>query len=109
MLRLARESGAQVFTSVLRTEGRLPLWRVPVLCPDPESAAALAREGAHLGISRLYRRPLPEIMGMAAAEAAERWPSAALIAGRLITLPTHGRLGERRESQLRRLLERQLR
>ena len=109
MLRLARESGAQVPACALAAEGLFPLWRVPVLCPDSESATVIAREGAHLGLSRLYSRPLPQIMGMAAAEVAPRWPNATGIAGRLITLPTHGRLGERRESQLRRLLESRLR
>jgi dTDP-4-amino-4,6-dideoxygalactose transaminase len=109
MLRLARESGARVPASALAAEGRFPLWRVPVLCPDSESATVIAREGAYLGLSRLYLRPLPQIMGMAATEVAPLWPNAAGIAARLITLPTHGRLGERRESQLRRLLESRLR
>jgi hypothetical protein len=109
MLRLARESGAQVPASALAAEGRFPLWRVPVLCPDSASATVIAREGTHLGLSRLYLRPLPQIMGRAATEVAQLWPNATGIAGRLITLPTHGRLGERRESQLRRLLESRLR
>jgi dTDP-4-amino-4,6-dideoxygalactose transaminase len=109
MLRLARESGAQVPPSALAAEGHFPLWRVPVLCPDAESATLIAREGAFLGLSRLYLRPLPQVMGMAATEVAPLWPNATEIAGRLITLPTHGRLGERRESQLRRLLESRLR
>ena len=109
MLRLAQESGARVPASALAAEGLLPLWRVPVLCPSSESATVIAREGAHLGLSRLYLRPLPQIMGMAATDVAALWPNATGIAERLITLPTHGRLGERREGQLRRLLELRLR
>jgi dTDP-4-amino-4,6-dideoxygalactose transaminase len=109
MLRLARESGARVLASAMEAEGRLPLWRVPIVCPSPASAALLAKEGVHLGISRLYVRPLPQIIGMDTADVAARWPNAAWVAERLITLPTHGRLGERLESELRKLLERHLR
>jgi hypothetical protein len=109
MLRLARESGARVLSSAMEAEGRLPLWRVPIVCPSPASAALLAKEGVHLGISRLYVRPLPRIIGMDTADVAARWPNAAWVAERLITLPTHGRLGERLESELRKLLERRLR
>ena len=109
MLQLAQDAGARVPMSALQNQGRAPLWRVPVYCPTPESAVALAQEGAYLGISRLYARPLPEIMGLARAEVASRWPEAAWIAERLVTLPTHGRLGARLESELRRLLERHLR
>jgi hypothetical protein len=109
MLQLAQDSGARLPVSALQNQDRAPLWRVPVLCPTPESAAALARDGGHLGISRLYRRPLPEIMGIAPAEVVMQWPEAAWLAERLVTLPTHGRLGGRLEDELRRLLERYLR
>jgi hypothetical protein len=109
MLRLAREAGAQVPESALQAGDFSPLWRVPVLCPTPESARILAREGAHLGLSRLYGRALPEIMQVPPEEAAAHWPGAVWIAERLITLPTHGRLGERAEDELRVLLERWLR
>lgn len=108
MLRLARECGARVPSSALAAGDRVPLWRVPVLCPSPESAARLAEEGAYLGVSRLYARPLPQIMGMPAEEVAMRWPNATWIADRLVTLPAHGRLGERLQERLRRLLERRL-
>jgi len=105
MLRVARDCGATVPSTVSMAAERAPLWRIPVLCPTPESAARLAYEGVHLGISRLYAQPLPQIVGMPAREVAERWPEATWIAERLITLPTHGRLHEPMLEQLRRLLE----
>jgi hypothetical protein len=108
MLRLALECGARVPASAVAASDRLPLWRIPVLCPTPEAATGLAREGAYLGISRLYARPLPQIVGMPAEEVEARWPNAAWIAERLITLPAHGRLGQHLQEQLRRLLERRL-
>lgn len=109
MLQLARDSGVSVPASALQTQGRAPLWRVPILCPTPESAMTLAREGTHLGISRLYVKTLPEIMGVPRADVLACWPNAAWIAERLVTLPTHGRLGERLEDGLRHLLATQMR
>jgi hypothetical protein len=109
MLQLAQDSGARLPASALQNQGRAPLWRVPVFCPTPESAVALAGQGGHLGVSRLYARPLPQIMGIAPAEVVARWPQSSWIAERLVTLPTHGRLGGRLENELRRLLERHLR
>jgi len=104
MLRLAQESGARVPRSAALAESRSPLWRVPVVCPTPEAAKMLAAEGAHLGVSRLYGKSLPQIVGMPAEEAAEHWPNAVWIAERLITLPTHGRLGSGEENDLRTML-----
>lgn len=105
MLDLARSCGAQVPHTVSRTADRLPLWRVPVLCRSPELASRVAEQGAHLGISRLYGRALPEFLDASPAEAAERWPGAVSLAGRLITLPTHGRLERRAQEELRQLLQ----
>jgi dTDP-4-amino-4,6-dideoxygalactose transaminase len=55
-------------------------------------------------VSRLYGKSLPQIVGMPAEEAAEHWPNAVWIAERLITLPTHGRLGSGDENELRAML-----
>jgi hypothetical protein len=104
MVRLVGEAGVTVPESALQAQGHLPLWRVPILCPAPEQAAAIARDGAHLGISRLYARALPQIMGAPPEVATARWPNAVSIAGRLVTVPTHGRLGKTAEVELRHLL-----
>lgn len=100
MLALAEESGAYVPEGAARAKNRVPLWRVPVLCPTSHGAAQLARAGSDLGLSRLYERTIPEIMGSTQENATNEWPNASSIAGRLVTLPTHGRL---KSSQLRRL------
>jgi dTDP-4-amino-4,6-dideoxygalactose transaminase len=104
MLELARECGAIIPEIVLRCAGKAALWRVPVLCASAQHAQRLSVQGTHLGVSRLYGRTIPEIMGMAPGEAQERWPNATSLASRLVTLPTHGRLTSPAEAQLRRLL-----
>jgi hypothetical protein len=109
MLKLALDSGARVPASALQALGRLPLWRIPVLCPTPDDATALAKEGLHLGVSRLYARALPQIMEVAPPDVAARWPNAAWIAERLVTLPAHGRLSKACEDELRHLLTTRLR
>jgi dTDP-4-amino-4,6-dideoxygalactose transaminase len=104
MLQLARECGAHVPLSAVAAGGRLPLWRVPVLCSTPEAARAIAESGNHLGVSRLYGRTIPEIMGMPHEQARAQWPNAVSIAERLVTLPTHGRLTNHALASLQTLL-----
>ena len=104
MLALAYDAGVCIPGRPSPLTNPLPLWRVPVLCQSPESAMRLASEGRHLGVSRLYSRALPVIMGETVEAAAERWPGAMWIAERLITLPTHGRLSRRQRSELGGLL-----
>lgn len=104
MVRLALDSGARIPHSARSQANRMPLWRIPVLCPSTQAASALATEGWHLGVSRLYGRTLPVIMGQSPDVAAQRWPGATEIADRLVTLPTHGRLNARRRGELGALL-----
>ena len=104
MLALAYDAGVCVAGRPSPLTNPLPLWRIPVLCQSPESATRLAAEGRHLGVSRLYSRALPVIMGETVEAAAERWPRAMWIAERLITLPTHGRLSRRQRYELGGLL-----
>ena len=104
MLMLAMESGACVPQVIDPGCNQLPLWRIPVLCPSIGAAAALAADGWHLGVSRLYGRTLPGIMGFHQDTVARRWPGASDIAQRLVTLPTHGRLSARQRRQLGQLL-----
>lgn len=104
MLALAYDAGVCIPGRPSPLTNPLPLWRIPVLCPSLESATRLASEGRHLGVSRLYGRPLPVIMGETVEVAAERWPGAMWIAERLVTLPTHGRLSRRQRYELGGLL-----
>jgi hypothetical protein len=104
ILELAHGAGVSIPDIVSPAANRLPLWRVPVLCPTPESAAALASEAGHLGVSRMYGRALPVIMGETPEAAARQWPGAVWIAERLVTLPTHGRLSQRERAELGALL-----
>lgn len=106
VLRLAKEAGAEVPACAVIAGERAPLWRVPVLCATEENARYIAMNGAHLGLSRLYGASLPEIMGTPQQQVAAEWPHANAIASRLITLPTHGRLGAGALSELQSLLER---
>lgn len=108
MLALAHDAGVCIPGRPSPLTNPLPLWRIPVLCQSPESAARLASEGRHLGVSRLYGRALPVIMGETVEAAAERWPGAVWIAERLITLPTHGRLSQRQRSELGGLLRKSM-
>lgn len=104
MLHLARDAGLTVPGATRPGVDQMPLWRVPVLCATSRDAGELAARGAHLGVSRLYGRSIPEIMGMSAEEASRQWPNAVSIASRLITLPTHGRLDARARAELQALL-----
>jgi hypothetical protein len=105
MLELAHDAGVSIPDIVSPSANRLPLLRVPVLCPTPDSAAALASKAWHLGVSRLYGRVLPVIMGDETPEtAARQWPGAVWVADRLITLATHGRLSRRERVELGALL-----
>lgn len=104
MLRLAMDSRFLVPQGAVRILDRLPLWRVPLICDTESEANELARAGAHLGVSRLYARSLPEIMGEEPALSREQFPGACSIASRLVTLPTHGRLRTKEMGELKRLL-----
>jgi hypothetical protein len=54
------------------------------------------------GVSRLYQRTLAQFVQPDIDPRA--WPGAAMLADRLITLPTHGRLGEAQLRSLQALL-----
>lgn len=104
MLELAQRAGMDIPEIVSPEANRLPLWRIPVLCPSPDAAAHLAWQAWHLGVSRLYGQALPVIMGETPEDAARQWPGASWIAERLVTLPTHGRLNQRERVELGALL-----
>ncbi len=78
------------------------LLRYPLLCRNrahrDELLQALCQQG--LGATAMYRQPLPEVAGVAAAwpasvAARERLPGAAELASRLLTLPLHAGVRER--------------
>lgn len=72
----------------------LPLWRLPVTLADAAAARHFAERGARFGVSRLYQKTLPEILGTSSEEARQRWPHAWQLSRTLVTLPTHGRLDD---------------
>lgn len=78
--------------------------RLPVLCRDANQARRLVAAGSHLGISGMYGKTLPEFHGLTAIEAAERYPAAFALSRRLVTLPTHARIGATARRHLRELL-----
>jgi dTDP-4-amino-4,6-dideoxygalactose transaminase len=82
----------------------LPLWRVPVLLKSEEAADNFSRRAKRFGVSRLYRRTLPEFTQVSADEARTRWPNAWKLSRTLVTLPTHGRLGATEWERLASLL-----
>jgi hypothetical protein len=102
ILDLAASAGSHVPAAALRCSGLRPLWRVPVICPDAESARMARNQGMAWGVSRLYQRTLAQFVQPDIDPRA--WPGAAMLADRLITLPTHGRLGEAQLRSLQALL-----
>jgi dTDP-4-amino-4,6-dideoxygalactose transaminase len=105
-LEFAAECGLSMPFEPTRLPADLPLWRLPVCFEHAEAAEQFARAGAGVGVSRLYRRTLPELVGVGAGEARERWPNAWRLSRTLVTLPTHGRLAESDWQMLKRLATR---
>lgn len=103
-MRFATEAGLALPFDAGRLLADLPLWRFPVLLGDEAEADAFANAAASLGVSRLYRRTMPEFLGVDAKEAKERWPHAWRLSRTLVTLPTHGRLDEADWQRLGRIL-----
>jgi hypothetical protein len=104
-LQFATDAGLAVPFDTGRLPAGLPLWRMPVLLEDETQADAFAAAAASMGVSRLYRRTMPEFLGVDANEAKERWPHAWQLSRTLVTLPTHGRLDEASWQRLGRLLK----
>jgi len=103
-LRFATEQGLTLPFDVNLLPADLPLWRLPVLLDDAAQAEAFANAAAAFGVSRLYRKTLPEFLGVDSETARSRWPNAWHLSRTLVTLPTHGRLGDADWAQLRRPL-----
>lgn len=102
VLEVALDSGCRIPSVVQRAAASRPLWRMPLICPNQEAAAEARQFGAFAGITRLYGRVLPQFLE--AGCDTTMWPGARLLAERLITLPTHGRLSRREIQRLGQLL-----
>lgn len=72
-------------------EGTLPGWlRFPVVLHANSRERTGDQSFRQLGIMPGYPRPLPELPQLLARQATTRqWPGAAVLAGQLVTLPTH--------------------
>lgn len=79
--------------------------RFPLLCETEAHADSLFNRGRRLGVSRMYRRTLPEFLGRPASAAAREFPNAFDLSRRLVTLPTHSRLRESELASLRSILD----
>ncbi len=79
--------------------------RFPLLCATETHAESLFERGHRLGVSRMYRRTLPEFLGRSASIAARDFPNAFDLSRRLVTLPTHARLTQSELFRLRDLLD----
>ena len=68
-----------------------PLLRLPVLAPNPDEKQKLylASKARGLGVSAAYPTSIDEIPELRAAVGERTFPSAADVASRLVTLPTH--------------------
>ncbi len=102
----AANFGARLGVASLEGAG-IPYLRVPVLMDSREArdcAYALSvRRG--LGIGRMYPAPINEIEEIKERFAGQTFPSAALIADRLLTLPTHHLVSENDQRSICNLLE----
>jgi perosamine synthetase len=74
-----------------------PYLRYPIVAPDAQTRQRVCRlaEERGLGIAAAYPTPINDIPEIAAAFAAQRFPSATQLSQRLLTLPTHHWLSER--------------
>ena len=67
-----------------------PLLRYPLLIEDAAARERILASGNRLGLSALYRKPLPKIPGVRSLlDAVPDLPNASRLAARLVTLPTH--------------------
>ena len=106
-----RVAAAAYFASTLRLDSvagaAIPYLRLPVLMHSREArdrvCAIAARRG--LGVGRMYPTPINEIAEIKERFAGQTFPSAKLIADRLLTLPTHHLLAEADRRSVRDLLE----
>jgi len=103
IIELALRAGANVPRIAAEALGRLPLWRVPVVCASSAAADELRVRAGHLGVSRLYERPLPQIVSSSPQDL-QCWPKARHLAERLVTLPTHGRVSSADLNRLEAML-----
>jgi len=78
--------------------------RFPLLCASEAHAESLYERGRRLGISRMYRRTLPEFLGRSASDAARNFPNAYDLSRRIVTLPTHSRLSRSELSDVQDVL-----
>jgi dTDP-4-amino-4,6-dideoxygalactose transaminase len=97
----ARSEAVSYFTRALsleRARGQArPYLRLPIVAPDAETrrrVCALARRRG-LGIAAAYPTPINEIPELAAIFDGRRFPSAAELSERLLTLPTHHLLSQK--------------
>jgi dTDP-4-amino-4,6-dideoxygalactose transaminase len=89
--------------SVCASRGDVRLLRYPLLINDPRLYAALAQrlQDERLGVSHMYRVPLPKIAGLENLwDATNTHPNASEFASQLLTLPTHSRCDSRTLARL---------
>jgi dTDP-4-amino-4,6-dideoxygalactose transaminase len=96
-----RTEAVSYFTRTLSLpqDGRAagPYLRLPIVAPDPQTRRriCLLAQQRGLGIAVAYPAPISDIPAIAPACDGQRFPSAAQLSQRLLTLPTHHWLSER--------------
>jgi len=103
--RLARSNEARsrcvsYFTRALSLAGGAgprPYLRLPIVARDAETRQRLCAQAARrgLGVAAAYPTPINEIPEIATVFDGRRYPSAAQLSARLLTLPTHHLLSEK--------------
>lgn len=97
----ARTAAVSYFTQALSlslpTAPAPPYLRLPIVAPDADARRRVCSlsEKRGLGVSVGYPTPINEIPEIASLFGAQRFPSAAQLSERLLTLPTHHLLSER--------------
>ncbi len=78
-----------------------PLLRYPLLIQDATARDRILTAGNRLGLSALYRKPLPEIPGVRPLlDDVPELPNAGRLAAQLVTLPTHEDITEERAEEI---------
>lgn len=102
---IAAEAGYRAPHPLSTGRSACALNRFPLLCATESHAESLLERGNRLGVSRMYRRTLPEFLGRPASTTASDFPNAFDLSRRLVTLPTHARLTQSELLSLRDLLD----
>jgi dTDP-4-amino-4,6-dideoxygalactose transaminase len=90
----AEQVGLPLLAGGTAPDAHLRLSRIPVLAPSESYASRALSAAAHLGVTRMYGKTLPEFLGVDERSAEAGWPNAFALSRRLLTLPAHGRLSD---------------